>query len=106
MWDSRISAADSAKADQPADTWTAETAIAGEGKGYKRSDTEQMRRGLLGGRVRRGDRGGHDLFYYRGYYTAKGKGKDVLKNFVKQNGPPPSKGGEAFHRRKEEVEAW
>ena len=65
-----------------------------------------MRHGYWGGRVRHGERGGHNQFYYRGYCTAKCKGKDVLNNFVKQNGPPPSNGGKAFHRRKEEVEAW
>ena len=38
--------------------------------------------------------------YYRGYYQAKGRGKEAVRAFVEVFGEPPSKGGQAFHPRK------
>ena len=38
--------------------------------------------------------------YYRGYYQAKGRGKEALLAYVEVFGEPPSKGGAAFHPRK------
>ena len=75
-------------------------------------ENERYRHGLLGGRHRHGDRGGHDKAYYRGFYKAKGKGKGAVAAYVAENGPPPSRGGKSFHDRKEDAdivnveEAW
>jgi len=65
---------------------------------------ERYRGGHLGGRQRHGDRGGHDNWYYQGYYRAKGKGKGYLRAFMAVNGPPPNRGGTHFHNRREDDE--
>jgi hypothetical protein len=59
---------------------------------------EVLRTGVNGGVVRAGNNGGMNRDYYRGYYSAKGKGKDVLKAYVWKHGGPPSHGGKAFHK--------
>ena len=66
--------------------------------------TEHYRHGILGGRQRHGDRGGKNSWYYKGYYNAKSKGKGAVKAFIAKNGEPPSRGGKAFHNRKEDDE--
>ena len=65
---------------------------------------EHYRRGLCGGRQRHGNRGGKNTAYYQGLYNAKSKGKGAVKAFIKENGKPPSRGGKAFHKRKESDE--
>ena len=92
---SRNTAADSAKTDQLAITWNAETAIAEEGKGSKRSDTELVRLFLNNRIIWINHRGAINYDYYRGFYAAKRKGKQMLIDFLKHNGPPTSKGWQA-----------
>jgi hypothetical protein len=43
--------------------------------------------------------GGTYREYYKRYYKAKGLGKSHLIEFVEHWGPPPGKGGQAFHQR-------
>ena len=57
------------------------------------------RSGTWGGRVRNGDSGGRNQSYYPGYYRAKAGGKAAVKAYVDEFGPPPGKGGRAFHER-------
>ena len=52
------------------------------------------------GKPRFGNSGGSNREYYRGYYSAKGTGKAALAAYVEQFGPPPSKGGSAWHKPK------
>ena len=65
---------------------------------------EHYRQGHLGGRRRHGDRGGKNHGYYKGFYSAKSKGKGAVKAYIAKNGEPPSNGGKAFHNRKEDHE--
>ena len=47
---------------------------------------------------------GKNTRYYQGLYNAKSKGKGAVKAFIAKNGEPPSRGGKAFHNRKEDDE--
>jgi len=78
------------------DTWTANH---GGGRTW-----EHYRHGWYGGRQRYGTRGGHDHDYYAGYYRAKGKGMGHLRAYLAQKGPPPTRGGDSFHDRKEDAD--
>ena len=65
-------------------------------------DLATLRVGVAGGRIRDGASGGRDPEYYKLYYRAKGRGKAAIEDFVRAHGPPPSRGGKAYHRRKGE----
>ena len=54
-----------------------------------------MRLGRFGSDKPTGRSGGADRAYYKGFYRAKGKGK--VHEYVAKHGPPPGKGGNAFH---------
>ena len=60
----------------------------------------RYRSGKCGGRERFGDSGGQHREYYRGLYAAKGQGK--MREYIATHGPPPSRGGTAYHPRKAE----
>ena len=70
------------------------------GKGRK---NERKREGVNGGRVREGESGGAKRGYHIGYYRAKSKGKGALRLYVGLHGWSGSKGGKAFHRRKDDA---
>ena len=77
----------------------------------KNRENEKWRHGLLGGRKRHGERGGHDRVYYRGYYAAKGKdkakgkgSKENVQAYIGKWGPPPTRGGKSFHDRREDAD--
>lgn len=61
---------------------------------------QRFRSGAMGGYQRWGNSGGANRDYYKAYYRAKGKGKEALKKFVAEVGPPPSSGGSSFHTSK------
>lgn len=66
----------------------------------------RYRAGVAGGRQRFGDSGGANREYYQAFYSAKGKGRTateraaIVQRFIEANGPPPGRGGTAFHERK------
>ena len=72
-----------------------------EGSSSWQADTPygKIRTGVNGGRIRVGDSGGSAPEYYKNYYTAKGRGRIALNAFLNEFGPPPSRGGKAFHCR-------
>jgi hypothetical protein len=47
---------------------------------------------ILLGKERFGDSGGSNREWYRGYYVAKGKGKNAADAFCARFGPPPGRG--------------
>jgi hypothetical protein len=49
------------------------------------------REGINGGRQRFGSSGGTHREYYKGFYKAKGQGKEAVAAYVEWMGPPPSK---------------
>ena len=64
---------------------------------------EPWREGRAGGRQRWGSSGGSNREYYRGYYLAKGRGRDALEAYMDIYGPPPTQGGQAFHQKNSEL---
>ena len=68
--------------------------------------TERWRSGINGGKARFGNSGGANKKYYQGFYAAKGLGRAELKAFIEQFGPPPTRGGTAYHERKGRGGGW
>ena len=74
----------------------------GPSSGYTRTipgfgrQQEAARTGKNGGEIRHGNSGGSNRQYYRGYYSAKGRGKAALAEYLRMHGDPPGSGGKGY----------